>query len=294
MNDLAELINVSMISAYDAFRRLMRLSSNSVPVLRMYASFLIDLANEPDQARALLARAEELEDQQSKEHTDAGIESSGGALDDRHAIVSISADPKKLGQILQVNATALRLLGYNKHDLVNRNVSMIIPTPFSLHHQTYLRRYLDLGDSAILNKSRAVFATHKSGFLLPVNLFVREVSGENEHAFLGVMRESVSPYQSAIVDPAFNIHACTAGLMNVFGGSVEEMHAGSYHLSRWLPNFEASKSEMMSPAGAEVPMTNTSGATMSVRLWLSALPVVGEGTEWFVVRAQVSGMTADQ
>jgi hypothetical protein len=45
MNDLAELINVSMISAYDAFRRLMRLSSNSVPVLRMYASFLIDLAN---------------------------------------------------------------------------------------------------------------------------------------------------------------------------------------------------------------------------------------------------------
>lgn len=208
MNDLAESINTTMISAYDAFRRLMRLSGgNSIPVLRMYASFLLNIANEPDHGLELLSRAEELEDQQSKEHSEGAMDGGGvgPTLDDRHAIVSISADMKRLGQIVQVNATALRLLGYSKYEMLNRNVSMMIPVPFATHHQNYLRRYMELGDSAILNKSRPVFAMHKTGYLVPINLFVREVSGDNDHAFLGVMREQNSQIQSAILDPNFNI-----------------------------------------------------------------------------------------
>ena len=82
---------------------------------------------------------------------------------------------KKLGQIVQVNAAALRLLGHNKYEMINRNVGMIIPVPFATHHQHYLRHYMEVGKSKILNHSRPVFAMHKSGFFVPVNLFVREV-----------------------------------------------------------------------------------------------------------------------
>ena len=102
LNDLAELLNATMISAFDSFRRLMRLSGgNSIPVLRMYAGFLLDVANESDQGREYLTRAEELEDQQSKDHSEGALDGGGvgPTLDDRHAIVSISADMKKLGQV---------------------------------------------------------------------------------------------------------------------------------------------------------------------------------------------------
>jgi PAS domain S-box-containing protein len=250
MNDLVEMINMNMSSAYESFRRLMRLSGgNSIPVLRMYAGFLLDVANDPVLGHELLVRAEELEDQQSKDHSEGTQETANGvpSLDDRHAIVSISGELKKLGTIFQVNATALRLLGYNKYEMINRNVTVIVPAPFAQHHHSYLRRYMDLGDASVLNKSRPVFALHKTGYLIPINLYVREVSGESEHAFLGVLKEQVSQIQSAIVDPNYNVFGCTVVLGNLFNSSVEEMRAGSYHLSRWFPTFQQSLTDMKSP-----------------------------------------------
>jgi PAS domain S-box-containing protein len=250
MNDLAELINSSMLSAMSAFKLMMRLSGgNSIAVLRMYAGFLLDVANEPTYGHELLVRAEELEDLQSKEHSEGTQENANGvpSLDDRHAIVSISGEMKKLGTIFQVNATALRLLGYNKYEMINRNVTLIVPAPFAQHHHNYLRRYMDLGDASVLNKTRALFAMHKTGYLVPINLYVREVSGESEHAFLGVLKEQVSQIQSAIVDPNYNIFGCTVVLGNLFNSSVEEMRAGSYHLSRWFPSFLQNLPDMKSP-----------------------------------------------
>ena len=99
MNELSTQINKSMGQAYEAFRLLMRLNANSISVLRMYAGFLLDLANEPEQARLMLTRADELEDQQSKDHHESGLDMT--TLDDRHAIVSISAELKTLGTIIQ-------------------------------------------------------------------------------------------------------------------------------------------------------------------------------------------------
>jgi PAS domain S-box-containing protein len=206
MNEFAELINSSMLSASEAFRRLMRLSGgNSIPVLRMYASFLLDVANELEHANDLLTRAEELENAHSKDHGENGMDGAvGPSLDDRHAIVSISADLKKLGQILSVNAAAMRLLGYNKYELIGRNINVLVPLPYSPHHQGFLLRYMDIGNSTILNKNRPVFGLHKSGYLVYLNLFVREVSGENEHAFLGVLREHVTHVQMGIIDQNYN------------------------------------------------------------------------------------------
>jgi hypothetical protein len=106
---------------------------------------------------------------------------------------------------------------------------------------------MDLGDASVLNKSRPVFALHKTGYLIPINLYVREVSGESEHAFLGVLKEQVSQIQSAIVDPNYNVFGCTVVLGNLFNSSVEEMRAGSYHLSRWFPTFQQSLTDMKSP-----------------------------------------------
>ena len=100
MNELSTEINKSMSQAHDAFRALMRMNASSIPVLRMYAGFLLDLANEPDQARLMLTRADELEDLQSKNHSEtATLDLS--ALDDRHSIISISGDHKTLGTIIQ-------------------------------------------------------------------------------------------------------------------------------------------------------------------------------------------------
>jgi hypothetical protein len=49
LSDIAAELNENMRSAQESFRSLMVQNANSVQVLRMYASFLIDVANEVPQ-----------------------------------------------------------------------------------------------------------------------------------------------------------------------------------------------------------------------------------------------------
>ena len=75
---------------------------------------------------------------------------------------------------------------------------------------------------------------------------------------------------------------CTVGLGELFGCSVEEMHAGQFHITRWLPTFEKMLLQLQSPQGVEIPVTQANGEVKTVRLWLSALPVTGEALDWYV------------
>lgn len=45
------------------------------------------------------------------------------------------------------NRLALKLLGYKKTDLEGKNVSMIMPPPFSHRHNGYLRTHISSGEA---------------------------------------------------------------------------------------------------------------------------------------------------
>lgn len=51
-----------------------------------------------------------------------------------------------------------------------------MPPPFSTHHNAFLLNYIEHGRTKVLNKFSKAFALHKNGFLVSVELFVREVS----------------------------------------------------------------------------------------------------------------------
>lgn len=50
-----------------------------------------------------------------------------------------------LGAILSVNASALTMFGYNKRDLVGKNIATVVPPPMNARHDGYIKRFLDTG-----------------------------------------------------------------------------------------------------------------------------------------------------
>ena len=58
-----------------------------------------------------------------------------------------------------------------------KNISMIMPAPFSQRHNGYLRNYLTTGKARILDSIREVVALHKERFVFPIRLAVTRVSG---------------------------------------------------------------------------------------------------------------------
>lgn len=79
------------------------------------------------------------------------------------------------GRILQLNDSALRMLGYTRDEVLGRNVKMLMPQQWASQHDNYLTAYQTTGEKHIIGSGREVAAQHKDGTRIPVHLAVSEV-----------------------------------------------------------------------------------------------------------------------
>ncbi len=93
------------------------------------------------------------------------------------------------GKIESFNPAAERLFQYRSHEVAGRNISMLMPEPYSTEHDHYLRRYQMTGRRHIIGVGREVTALRKDGSTFPAHLSVAELSIEGETKFTGIVRD---------------------------------------------------------------------------------------------------------
>lgn len=94
------------------------------------------------------------------------------------------------GLISSFNNSAERLFGYKRDEVINKNISILMPEPYSSKHDDYIDRYIQTGVPRLIGKgSREVVAMHKQGQLLPVELLLAETGSDDNREFIGVVRD---------------------------------------------------------------------------------------------------------
>lgn len=101
------------------------------------------------------------------------------------AIITINES----GSIESWSKGAERLFGYQAHEVLRRNVKMLMPDPHQSAHDGYLRRYMQTGERRIIGKRREVEALTKDGQLVPVDLGISEMCLGERRLFIGVVRD---------------------------------------------------------------------------------------------------------
>jgi two-component system sensor kinase FixL len=99
------------------------------------------------------------------------------------AIISIDQQ----GIVASVNPAALRMFGYSQEELLGKNISLIMPSPFREEHDAYLSRYLQTGEARIIGVGREVVGLRKDGSTFPVDLGVSQV--DHLGLFTGIIRD---------------------------------------------------------------------------------------------------------
>lgn len=93
------------------------------------------------------------------------------------------------GIIQSFSATAERQFGYPAVEVIGRNISILMPSPYREQHDSYLERYLTTGERRIIGIGRLVVGQRKDGSTFPMELSVGEVRSGRRHAFTGFVRD---------------------------------------------------------------------------------------------------------
>ncbi|MCD8534859.1 MAG: PAS domain S-box protein [Verrucomicrobia bacterium] len=93
------------------------------------------------------------------------------------------------GIIQSINPAALKIFGYTHDELLGKNVSMLMPTPYQENHDTYLSNYRETGVAKIISIGREVFGRRKNGEIFPMDLAVGEVNLPKQRLFTGIVRD---------------------------------------------------------------------------------------------------------
>jgi PAS domain S-box-containing protein len=93
------------------------------------------------------------------------------------------------GIMQSVSTTAERLFGFDAADIVGRNVSMLMPSPYREQHDGYLARYFATGERRVIGRGRVVTGLRKDATTFPMELSVGEMTTGDRRLFTGFVRD---------------------------------------------------------------------------------------------------------
>jgi PAS domain S-box-containing protein len=93
------------------------------------------------------------------------------------------------GYILSFSAAAEKMFGFAEADVLDENVSMLMPSPDRERHDRYLADYLNTGERKIIGIGRVLTARHRDGHSFPIELSVGEAWMGERRIFTGFIRD---------------------------------------------------------------------------------------------------------
>jgi len=100
-------------------------------------------------------------------------------------LVNINSD----GIITLFNPAAEKIFQYTEDEVIGRNIRILVPSPHSEKHDSYLSTYLRTGDRRFIGAPRDVQAQRKDGSTFPASIVVSEIVVAGKKNFIGTVRD---------------------------------------------------------------------------------------------------------
>jgi two-component system sensor kinase FixL len=93
------------------------------------------------------------------------------------------------GIVESMNPAAEKTFGFKAEEVIGKNVSVLMPSPYREEHDAHLGDYLRSGHAKIIGIGREVVGQRKDGTVFPMDLAVSEVRLADRRLFTGFVRD---------------------------------------------------------------------------------------------------------
>jgi len=84
------------------------------------------------------------------------------------------------------------MFGYEEHEIIGRNISIIVAAPHNHQHDDYIKRYISTREAHIVGLPREIIAQHNDDTTFPVELFITARQHGDHWVFIGIMQTSAN------------------------------------------------------------------------------------------------------
>lgn len=162
LSEVGTKINKCSNSVEDLWKKINKISNSIPKAMRLYGKFLIEVKNDRSVGEDLVSRA--LQILLKKKNKKSNVKENDNrdiSLDDLPTI-SVSGDADRLGIIIGINTACSVLFGYNKNELINRKVNILMPSLYAKFHDSFLDSYLINQEARFFDKERLLYGKTKS------------------------------------------------------------------------------------------------------------------------------------
>jgi hypothetical protein len=171
LSDLGFKISLVNQAVEEQWSKLLRINSNMPSMMRLFAKYLTEVLNDREGGTAILRKQIDLASRNQHKRSASLIDMST----ESRSTIFISAEDDSFGLITNLNLQAAGALGYNKMEVLNRNVKLVMPLMYAKYHDFFLENYLSTLEPRILNTERMLPSKTKQDYVNPLQVEVRHV-----------------------------------------------------------------------------------------------------------------------
>eukprot|EP01135_Chromosphaera_perkinsii_P010816 Nk52_evm11s2241 gene=Nk52_evmTU11s2241 len=247
-----DAIRESMVTSQNHYIEALKYRSHSVYVLGKYGHFLEDYVGDKTESNKLLQKMHSITNARRKENELAGAVTMDHSqfkktlFEEENAVVALSTEENHIGEIIDSNTACQDLFGYGRTELIGKNVSSLMPYPFSDMHDMFLMDFLESGNGTLLNTRRTVLGVDKSGFIIPIDLQIEEIISLNMRpVFVGALKSlGISNVEYALINNLGFVTYTSKGMGELFKtGSGGDKASAHVPITDWFPLWESQSEE---------------------------------------------------
>ncbi|MBM4054109.1 MAG: PAS domain S-box protein [Planctomycetes bacterium] len=100
------------------------------------------------------------------------------------------------GTIEIFNKASEKLFGYQKKEVIGKNINILMPEPYRSKHDEYLAHYLKTGIKKVLATGGEFTGKRKDGTLFPIDLAISETRNGNQYTFTAIVRDVTTRFRT--------------------------------------------------------------------------------------------------